>query len=101
MIEQARSGMEKLESLTTDASILDPLREALAAAAQPSAEPEEEIAEINADEVTEPADFEIEVETSNVAEIEVSPIEASPIEASPIDVSPDLDGYGDTGETAA
>jgi tetratricopeptide (TPR) repeat protein len=91
MVEQARSGMEKLESLTTDASILNPLREALAAAAQPSAEPEEEIAEINADEVTEPADFEIEVETSNAAEIGVSQI----------DVSPELAGYGDTSDTAA
>jgi tetratricopeptide (TPR) repeat protein len=90
MIEQARSGMEKLESLTTDASILDPLRAALAAAAQPAAEPEEEIAEINADEVIEPADFEIELEASNVAE-----------NVAEISVSPDLSGYGDTPDAAA
>jgi pilus assembly protein FimV len=90
MIEQARSGMEKLESLTTDASILDPLRAALAAAAQPPAEPEEEIAEINADEVIEPADFEIEVEASNVTE-----------DVAEISVSPDLAGYGDTSDTVA
>ena len=40
MTEQARAGMEKLEALTSDARILDPLRAAVASASQPPAEPE-------------------------------------------------------------
>ncbi|MBZ5667722.1 MAG: tetratricopeptide repeat protein [Acidobacteriia bacterium] len=60
MTDQARAGIEKLETLTRDARILDPLRAAVASAGQPPAEPEPEIAEINADE---PADFQVEVET--------------------------------------
>lgn len=60
MTDQARAGIEKLETLTKDARILDPLRAAVASAGQPPAEPEPEIAEINADE---PADFQVEVET--------------------------------------
>jgi tetratricopeptide (TPR) repeat protein len=66
MTEQARSAMEKLESLTKDAGILDPLRAALASASQPAAEPEQEIAEINVDD---PAEFECEIETVEAPEI--------------------------------
>src|SRR5208337_3581961 len=57
MTDQARAGIEKLESLTSDARILDPLRAAVESGAEPVAEPEPEITEINADE---PADFEVE-----------------------------------------
>ena len=60
MTDQARAGIEKLESLTSDARILDPLRAALESGGQPLAEPEPEITEINADE---PADFEVAMET--------------------------------------
>jgi tetratricopeptide (TPR) repeat protein len=70
MTDQARAGIEKLETLTSDASILDPLRAALESSAQPAAESEPEIAEIDADE---PADFEIEIETGQEPEIATSP----------------------------
>jgi len=60
MTDQARAGIEKLEALTSDAGILDPLRAAVAAAGQPQAEPEEEIAEINADD---PVEFAVPVQT--------------------------------------
>jgi tetratricopeptide (TPR) repeat protein len=70
MTEQARSGMEKLESLTRDARILDPLRAALVSATLPPAESEPEVTEINADE---PAEFECEVETPDGAGIATSP----------------------------
>src|ERR1700686_991422 len=66
MTEQARSAMEKLESLTKGAGILDPLRAALVSASQPATEPEQEIAEINADG---PAEFECEIETVEAPEI--------------------------------
>jgi len=48
MTDQARAGIEKLETMTRDARILDPLRAAIASAGQPPAEPEAEIPEINA-----------------------------------------------------
>jgi len=70
MTDQARAGIEKLETLTSDARILDPLRAALASAGQPPAEPEPEITEINADE---PAGFEVEMETQHESELEASP----------------------------
>jgi tetratricopeptide (TPR) repeat protein len=80
MTDQARAGIEKLESMTTDASILDPLRAAIASAGQPPAEPESELPEINADEInsdeisaTEPADFEIEMAVQDGSEIPISP----------------------------
>jgi tetratricopeptide (TPR) repeat protein len=75
MTEQARAGIEKLQSLTRDASILDPLRAALVSAAQPAAELDSEIAEItiDADEPGEPADFDCEVEGADGAEMTVSP----------------------------
>ncbi len=65
MTDQARAGIEHLESLTSDARILDPLRAALAAASQSPAEPEAEITEINAGG---PASFEIEMETQHGSE---------------------------------
>ncbi len=70
MTDQARAGIEKLETLTSDARILDPLRAAVESAGQPPAEPEPEITEINADE---PAEFELETETQPESEIEASP----------------------------
>jgi len=70
MTDQARAGFEKLETLTSDAGILDPLRAAIESAGQPLAEPEPEITEINADE---PADFEVEMETGQESEIATSP----------------------------
>jgi tetratricopeptide (TPR) repeat protein len=70
MTDQARAGIEKLESLTSDARILDPLRAAVESGGQPAAEPEPEITEINADE---PAAFEVEMETQHGSEIATSP----------------------------
>ena len=70
MTDQARAGIEKLESLTSDARILDPLRAAVESAGQPPAEPEPEITEINADE---PADFEVELETQHASASAASP----------------------------
>jgi tetratricopeptide (TPR) repeat protein len=75
MMDQARAGIEKLESLTSDASILDPLRAAVESGGPPLAEPEPEIAEINADEINadEPADFQVEMEIPHGSEIAASP----------------------------
>ena len=75
MTDQARAGIEKLETLTSDARILNPLRAAIESSAQPPAEPESEITEINADEINadEPADFEVEMETQHGSEIATSP----------------------------
>jgi pilus assembly protein FimV len=74
MTDQARAGLEKLEALTRDARILDPLRAAIAAGAQPAAEPELEITEINADEqAAEPADFQVEMESEAAPAITTSP----------------------------
>ena len=70
MTDQARAGIEKLESLTSDARILDPLRAAVESGGQPPAESEPEITEINADE---PADFEVGIETQHGSEIGASP----------------------------
>ncbi len=72
MTDQARAGIEKLEALTSDARILDPLRASLETGAEPQAEPEPEpeITEINADE---PADFEVEMETADGSEPVAAP----------------------------
>jgi tetratricopeptide (TPR) repeat protein len=78
MTDQARAGIEKLEALTKDAGILDPLRAAVAAAGQPAAEPEEEIAEINADD---PAEFTVPIETE-------SAMDAAPDAAPEMTVAP-------------
>ena len=61
MTDQARAGIEKLEALTSDARILDPLRSAVEAAGQPAAEAETEIAEINADD---PNEFAVPIEAN-------------------------------------
>ncbi|MGA8538491.1 MAG: tetratricopeptide repeat protein [Terriglobales bacterium] len=70
MTDQARVGMEKLESLTSDARILNPLRAALQSATQPADEPEPVITEITADE---PTDFEVAIENQEGSEIPTSP----------------------------
>ncbi len=70
MTDQARTAFEKLETLTHDAAVLDPLRSAIASGTKASNEPEDEIAEINADD---PATFEIELETPHSEEIAASP----------------------------
>jgi tetratricopeptide (TPR) repeat protein len=70
MTDQARAGIEKLESLTSDARILDPLRAAVESAGQPPVEPEPEMAEINADDPTE---LEVELEIPEGSEIASSP----------------------------
>ena len=70
MTDQARAGIGKLESLTSDARILDPLRAAVESAGQPPDESEPEITEIDADE---PADFEIEMEAQHGSEVAASP----------------------------
>jgi tetratricopeptide (TPR) repeat protein len=84
MTDQARTGIEKLESLTSDASILDPLRAAVESASQPTAEPEAEMAEINADEISadeinadeinadQPSEFEVAMEPQDGSEIAAS-----------------------------
>ncbi|MFZ0796475.1 MAG: tetratricopeptide repeat protein, partial [Terriglobales bacterium] len=69
MTDQARAGIEKLESLTSDARILDPLRSAVESAGHTPAEPEPEITEIEPDE---PADFEIAMDTQHGSEITTS-----------------------------
>jgi tetratricopeptide (TPR) repeat protein len=60
MTDQARTALERLETLTNDAAVLDPLRAAIESGSKPAEEPEAEIAEINADD---PATFEIELKT--------------------------------------
>jgi tetratricopeptide (TPR) repeat protein len=70
MTDQARTGLEKLESLTSDARILDPLRAAVESGSQPSAKPEPKISTISAGE---PADFELAMDTQHGSEIAASP----------------------------
>ena len=76
MTDQARAAFEKLESLTSDASILDPLRAQIeAAGSHAPAEPEPEITEISADETSEVEAPELEhyVESHAEPEIAASP----------------------------
>ena len=70
MMDQARAGIEKLESMTRSAAILDPLRAAVATASQPPVEAEPEITEINADEIG--AD---EISADEVGSTELAPFE--------------------------
>jgi len=70
MTDQARAGIEKLESLTSDARVLDPLRAAVESGGLAPAEPEPQITEINADE---PAELELEIQTQHGSEIAASP----------------------------
>ena len=74
MMDQARAAIEKLEALTSDSAILDPLRAEIEAAGQPPAETEPEIAEINADEIgDQPAEFDVDLAAQPDAEIATSP----------------------------
>jgi pilus assembly protein FimV len=75
MTDQARTGIEKLEALTSDARILDPLRAAVESAGQPPAEPEPEITEISIDEpeADGPAELEVEMAIPDGSEIAASP----------------------------
>jgi tetratricopeptide (TPR) repeat protein len=70
MTDQARVGIEKLESLTSDARILNPLRAAVESAGRPPNEPEPVITEIDADE---PVDFEVAPENEHGSEISALP----------------------------
>ena len=70
MTDQARVGIEKLESLTGDAQILNPLRAAVESAGKPPDETEPVITEINAGE---PADFEVAIENQHASEIAALP----------------------------
>jgi tetratricopeptide (TPR) repeat protein len=109
MTDQARTGIEKLESLTSDASILDPLRAAVESAGQPAAEPEAEMAEINADEINadEISAGEIGVDEIGAHEIKAEEINADqpsefevatePQDGSEIAASADLMGGYDHG----
>ncbi len=107
MMDQARAGLEKLESMTSDAGILGSLRSAIASAGQPPAEPEPEITEINGDEigVDEINADEISLNDSSLhhspaAEPAEFAVEMSPSDGSAIPASPDLmSGYdGQTNE---
>ncbi|MGO8985459.1 MAG: tetratricopeptide repeat protein [Terriglobales bacterium] len=102
MMEQARAAMEKLETLTTDAHILDPMRAALAASLQLSTEPEPEVAEleINADlpEVESPAiespeidNSAIESQATDSPEIESPAVHAAPHSNQPADFEVAMD----------
>src|ERR1019366_7084358 len=73
MTDQARAGIEKLESLTRDARILDPLRAAVESSSQPLAEPEPEITEIDADA---PAELAPEPAHAEAAHAEASDLTA-------------------------
>ncbi len=69
MVDQARSAFEKLQTLTHNSAFLEPLRAALEKGAQAQAEPEVEIAEIEAADVE---NFEVEVESPEAGELAVS-----------------------------
>jgi len=74
MTDQARAAFEKLESLTSDPRILEPLRAQIEAAASgTAAEPEAEITEISADETSEVPEFELAPESHAEPEIVASP----------------------------
>ena len=76
MTDQARAALEKLESLTSDGSILEPLRAQIeSAGSQSAAEPEPEITEISADETSgvEAPEFGLQEESHPEPEIVASP----------------------------
>jgi len=70
MSDQARVAFEKLQTLTRDAAILDPLRAAIEAGPRPSEEPEPEIAEVDADDLGK---FDVDLEEKAEKEIATSP----------------------------
>jgi tetratricopeptide (TPR) repeat protein len=82
MIDQARAAFEKLQSLTSDPALLEPLRAQLEASSQAPVEPEAEVTEIAGDEVPE-----FELHTGSAAEPEIA-------------TSPDLAGYHDDSHPA-
>jgi len=90
MTDQARAALEKLETLTQDANILNPLRTALESGATPAEESEPEVAEINADD---PATFQLDVEAPAADDIKTSPdlmgFDHGADEAAPIQVEPE------------
>jgi tetratricopeptide (TPR) repeat protein len=75
MNDQARSAFEKLETLTRNATILEPLRVALASASQAAEEPQVEIADNNLPEINadEPETFDVELDAQPAAEFAASP----------------------------
>jgi tetratricopeptide (TPR) repeat protein len=70
MVDQARAAFEKLQTLTRSAAVLNPLRAELDKGATLPAEPEVEIAELEAGDV---ASFEVEVEAPDAAEVAATP----------------------------
>ncbi len=66
MIDQARAAFEKLESLTDDPGVLDPLRAEIEAAAKPG----EEVPDVSVDEAPE---FAVQVESHAEPELATSP----------------------------
>ncbi|MFZ3266295.1 MAG: tetratricopeptide repeat protein [Terriglobales bacterium] len=72
MTDQARTGVEKLETLTRDAALLDSLRAAIEAGAKSSEEPEVEIAEVDVPEADIP---EINIPEINADDLETFQIE--------------------------
>jgi pilus assembly protein FimV len=82
MGDQARAGLEKLESLTSDARVLDPLRAAIESAGQPATEPEPEIAEINADELSADEVPAVEISADEISTNEVATGEPATFEVS-------------------
>jgi tetratricopeptide (TPR) repeat protein len=71
MTEQAHAAMEKLETLTSDGDILDPLRAAFTSASQAPEERELQVAEIDATEINadEIPNFEVAIESQPESEI--------------------------------
>ncbi len=75
MNDQARSAFEKLETLTHNASILEPLRVELASGGQTAEEPQVEITDNNLPEINadEPETFDVELDAQPASQFAVSP----------------------------
>jgi tetratricopeptide (TPR) repeat protein len=90
MTDQASAALERLESLTSDANILEPLRAQIAAAAsQPPAEPELEITELSADETSEGEASELDLQANGQPEpvsVEPPELESEPARPEPTHV---------------
>ncbi|HYU45610.1 MAG TPA: tetratricopeptide repeat protein [Terriglobales bacterium] len=109
MTDQARAALERLESLTSDASILEPLRAQIdSASGQAPAEPEAEIMEVSADETPglDAPEFELHVESHPKPEIvashdlpaHIEPAHAETVAAEPAHPEP---VHAETGELSA
>ncbi|MGA8300642.1 MAG: tetratricopeptide repeat protein [Terriglobales bacterium] len=70
MADQARSALEKLQTLTRSAAVLDPLRAEMEKGSKPADEPEVEISEIEAADVE---NFEVEAAAPEAAEFAALP----------------------------